>query len=78
MCVCVCVSVRPLHFVCPPGDKHFSHTGGGGGGHTFFVGDGGGYDDVDEESDMSKANFLASAEREREVELGCPPSATFL
>ena len=40
----------------------------------------GGYDDVYEEMDMSKANYLASAEREREreVELGCPPSATFL
>ena len=38
------------------GDKHFSHTGGDKhfcilGGQTFFVGGGGGFDDVDEEID---------------------------
>ena len=36
-------------FVCPPGDKHFSHTVGGG------------FDDVEEETDVSEANFLVSA-----------------
>ena len=39
------------------GDKHFSHTGGG---QTFFVGGGGGYDDVDEEIDVSEANIYVS------------------
>ena len=52
-----------VFFVCPPGDKHFLHTGEGGdkhfshtggrGGQTFFVGGGGGHDDVDEEMDVS-------------------------
>ena len=31
-----------------------------GGGQTFYVGGGGGFDDVDEETDVSKANFLGS------------------
>ena len=30
------------------------------GGQTFFVGGGGGFDDVDEEIDVSKANFPVS------------------
>ena len=55
-------------FVCPPGDKHFLHTGGGGGtnifafrgGQTFFVGGRGAYGDVDEEMVVSAANFLGS------------------
>ena len=47
------------------GDKHFSHTGGTNifalrGGQTFFVGGGGGHDDVDEEMYVSKAKFLVS------------------
>ena len=50
------------------GDKHFSHTGGRGGqtffthggGQTFFFGGGGGYDDVDEELNVSEANFPVS------------------
>ena len=47
-------------FCLSPGDKHFLHTGEGGtniftlrGGQTFFVGGGGGHDDVDEEMDVS-------------------------
>ena len=40
------------------GGQTFLHRGGG---QTFFVGDGGGYDDADEEMDMSAANFLVSA-----------------
>ena len=39
------------------GDKHFSHAVGG---QTFYVRGGGAYDDVDEEVDVSEANFLAS------------------
>ena len=58
------------------GDKHFSHTGGDkhfcilwmgtnifasrGGGQTFFVGGGSGYDDVDEEINVSEANIFVS------------------
>ena len=51
------------------GNKHFYIEGGGqtflhfcikGGGQTFFVGGGGAYDDVDEEMDVSKGNFLVS------------------
>ena len=41
----------------PPGDKHFYL---GGWGQTFYVGGIGGYDDVDEEMDMSEANIPAS------------------
>ena len=47
-------------------DKHFSHTGGRqtflhrGGGQTFFVGGCGCFDDVDEEIDVGKENFLMS------------------
>ena len=52
--------------------KHFSHTGGGdkhtmgykhlkqGEGQTFFVGCGGGYDDVDELMNVSEANIVLS------------------
>ena len=40
------------------GDKHFSHTGGGG--QTFYVRGVGGYDDVDEEMDVSEAKFFVS------------------
>ena len=69
----MCLSVYPLRFVCPLGDKHFSHTGkhvyikGGrqtflhrGGGQTFHVGGSGGNDDVDvdEEMDVSKVSTL--------------------
>ena len=51
-----------------PGNKQFLHTGEGGeqtffthrGEGTFFVVGGGGYDDVDEEIDESKANFYVS------------------
>ena len=32
-----------------------------GEGQTFYVGCDGGFDDVDEEMDVSKANFLVSA-----------------
>ena len=42
-----------------PRGTNISHTQEGG-GHTFFVGDGGGYDDVDEEMDVSEANILVS------------------
>ena len=49
------------------GDKHFYIEGGAniftwGGGQTFYVGCVGGYDDddVDEEMDVNKANFLVS------------------
>ena len=74
MCVCVCVSVRPLHFVCPP-----ERTGEGGGqtflthrseegqtflhqerGGIFFIGGCVGYDDVYEEIDVSEANIVVS------------------
>ena len=46
-------------------DKHFSHTeerGWGNNFHTliFYVGGGGGYDDVDKEIDVSEASFLVS------------------
>ena len=53
------------------GDKHFLHTGGRGGGaniftlrgeQTFYVGGDDAYDDVDEEMDLSEANFPASEE----------------
>ena len=53
------------------GTNVFASKGEGGqtfllwGGKTFFVVGGGGYDDVDEEMDVSKGNFLASAKRER-------------
>ena len=45
------------------GDKHFYIEGGGTkiftwGGQTSYVGGVGGYDDVDEEMDVSKANIL--------------------
>ena len=30
-----CLSPGDKQFVCPPGDKHFLHTGGGG--QTFFT-----------------------------------------
>ena len=39
------------------GDKHLSYTGGG---QTIFDGGHGGYDDIDEEMDVSEANFLVS------------------
>ena len=48
------------------GDKLFSHTGGGQTfylgrwGQTFFVGGSGGFDDVDKEIDVSKANNFVS------------------
>ena len=51
-------------------DKHFLHREEGGGVHTFLIHrrevktflhrDGGGYDDVEEERDVSKVNFLVS------------------
>ena len=61
LCVTFCLSPGDKQFVCPLGDKHFSHRGGRGdkhfciegGGQTFFVGGGGGHDDVDEEMDVS-------------------------
>ena len=31
------------------------------GGGTFYVGGGGAYDDINEETDVSEANFLVSA-----------------
>ena len=40
------------------GDKHFCIERGGG--QIFFVGGGGGYEDVDEEIDVSEASFLVS------------------
>ena len=48
------------------GGQTFLHWGGGqtfllGGGQIFFPGGGGGFDDVDEETDVSEANFLVSA-----------------
>ena len=61
-------SVRcPLLFV-PGGQTFLTHRRGRGtnifasrrGGQTFFVGGGAGYDDVDEEIDVSEANFLVS------------------
>ena len=60
--------VCPLHFCLSPGGQTFStHSWGGGqtfftdrGGQTFYVGGGGAYDDVDEEVDVSKVNFLVS------------------
>ena len=46
-----CLSPGDKQFVCPPGDKHFSHTGGGGtnklfvpGGQTYPTHRGGGGD----------------------------------
>ena len=48
------------------GKTFFTHRGGGkhfyieGGGQTFFVGGSGGFDDVDEEIDVSEANFLVN------------------
>ena len=55
---------RGGHKIClPPGDKHFSHTGGGqtfshpGGVQTFYDGGGSGYDDVDK---VSEENFPVS------------------
>ena len=49
------------------GDKHFYIKGGGQtfllwgeGGQTFYVRGGGAYDDVDEEVDVSEANFPVS------------------
>ena len=39
------------------GDKHFYIEGGG---QTLYVGGGGAYDNVDEEMDVSEANFLVS------------------
>ena len=47
------------------GDKHFSHTGGGTniftwGQQKFYVEGIGGYDDVDEEMDVSEANIFVS------------------
>ena len=48
------------------GQIFFSHRGGTNlfalraGGRKFFVGGGGGYDDVDEEIDVSEASFLVS------------------
>ena len=54
-----CLSPGDKQIVCPPGDKHFSHTEGRG-GQTFFVGGGGGFRDVDEEIDVSEANFPVS------------------
>ena len=48
------------------GQIFFSHRGGTNlfalraGGRKFFVGGSGGYDDVDEEIDVSKASFLVS------------------
>ena len=64
MCVCVCVS----HFCLSPGGQTFlTHRREGGtnifasrGGQKFFVGGGGGYDDVDEEIDVSEANSLVT------------------
>ena len=64
-------------FLCPPGDTHFSNTGGRGNKHfshtggdkhfhievvrqTFYIGEGGGYDDVDVDGEMSEANLLMS------------------
>ena len=76
MCPCVRPSrfVCPpgnKQIVCPPGGKHFLHTGGGGdkhfshtwAGQTFFVGGGGGYDDVNEEIDVSEASMLSAGAR---------------
>ena len=55
-------------FCLTPGDKQFLPRGSNisytqGGGQTIFVGGGGGYDDVDEEMDVNKANFLVSDAR---------------
>ena len=57
-------------FVHLPVDKHFLHREEGGGVHTFQIHrrvgqtflhrGGGGYDDVEEERDVSKVNFLVS------------------
>ena len=48
-------------FVCPwgtggGGDKHFTQRVG----QTFYVGGGGGYDDVNDEMDVSEASFYVS------------------
>ena len=51
------MSVCHVLFV-PGGQTFFKHRRGGG--QTFFVGVGGGYDDVDEEIDLSEASFLVS------------------
>ena len=51
-----------MTFCLFPGDKHFSHRGGGGqtflthrrgSGKTYFVGGGGGFDDVVEDIDVT-------------------------
>ena len=59
------VSVSKVFFV--PGEQtFFTHRRGQTffthrGDKLFFAGGGGGFDDVDEETDVSKANFLVSA-----------------
>ena len=52
-------------FVCPPGDKHFSHTGEGGGQTILTYGGDVGVDgDVDgEEEDVSEASKLSAGAR---------------
>ena len=52
----VSLSVCPLLLV-PRGTNIFPTQVGG---QTFFVGGSGGFDDVDEEIDVSEANFLVS------------------
>ena len=39
--VTFCLSPGDKQFVCPPGDKHFLHTGGGGGTNIFHTQGGG-------------------------------------
>ena len=51
-----CLSPGDKQFVCPPGDKHFSHTAKGGGDKHFSI-------IMMMIEDVSEANILSSEAR---------------
>ena len=57
MCPFLFVPRGDNEFVCPPGTIIFTNSWRG---QIFYIGDGGFYDHVNEEMDVSKTNILVS------------------